>query len=167
MRIGEGDKLYNPNARKEIFLASERKKPEEKKPEFSFTEFADALPTPVLIYRASEAETILYANDACIREFGCTSFEDVMEHVGRSFHTLVYPDDIDVVEEEIWKQVGDRTNPKRDYVYYRITTKDGTIKYVQDAGRFVRTKEAGDLFYVTLYPQEKIDHTLNGYQNKQ
>lgn len=167
LRIGEGDKLYNPNARKEIFLASERKKPEEKKPEFSFTEFADALPTPVLIYRASEAETILYANDACIREFGCTSFEDFMEHVGRSFHTLVYPDDIDVVEEEIWKQVGDRTNPKRDYVYYRITTKDGTIKYVQDAGRFVRTKEAGDLFYVTLYPQEKIDHTLNGYQNKQ
>ena len=39
---------------------------------------------------------------------------------------------------------------KIDYVEYRIKSKDGTTKYVKDYGRFVKTKNYGDIFYVFL-----------------
>ena len=52
------------------------------------------------------------------------------------------------VQRSIDMQITDNNNI--DYVEYRIKAKDGTVKYVKDYGRFVKTKNYGDIFYVFL-----------------
>jgi signal transduction histidine kinase len=52
------------------------------------------------------------------------------------------------VQRSIDKQINESNNI--DYVEYRIKAKDGTVKYVKDYGRFVKTKNYGDIFYVFL-----------------
>ena len=80
--------------------------------------------------------------------YGCTSAEEFREYVGNSFCGIVHPDDFTRVQRSIDKQITEDNNI--DYVEYRIKAKDGAVKYVKDYGRFVKTKNYGDIFYVFL-----------------
>ena len=133
---------------------------------FTFGELTRYTPVPVFIYSAYDPETILYVNEACIREFGCSSFEQFMELTGGSFHTLVHPDDIEQVENQIWSQIREAHElPKRDYVAYRVFTKDRSVCYVQDAGMLVHIKRYGAVFFASLFFQDRIEENMQ--RNKQ
>lgn len=80
--------------------------------------------------------------------YDCESAEEFREYVGNSFRGIVHPDDFDRVQNSIENQITVDNN--LDYVEYRIKTKIGTLKYVRDYGRFVKTKNYGDIFYVFL-----------------
>ena len=80
--------------------------------------------------------------------YGCTTAEEFREYVGNSFCGIVHPDDFSRVQRSIDNQINENNNI--DYVEYRIKAKDGTLKYVKDYGRFVKTKNYGDIFYVFL-----------------
>lgn len=61
----------------------------------SFTDLATGEPASVLIYRYDETEEILYANDNCLKLFGCEDMQEFMKLTGRSFRTLIHPDDVE------------------------------------------------------------------------
>ncbi len=107
------------------------------------------MPGGFFIYRADDKEELLYANDVMLDIFGCETLEEFKELTGYTFHGIVHPDDLDEVEESIANQIK-HSDRNVDYVEYRIKRKDGSIRWVDDYGRFVRTKNDGDVFYVFI-----------------
>ena len=107
------------------------------------------MPGGFFIYRADDKEELLYANDVMLDIFGCETLEEFKELTGYTFQGIVHPDDLEEVEESIARQI-EHNDRNVDYVEYRIRRKDGTIRWVDDYGRFVRTKNDGDVFYVFI-----------------
>lgn len=111
-------------------------------------EVAEGLPGGFFSYHADGALELISFNTELMKMYGCSSAEEFREYVGNSFCGIVHPDDFSRVQRSIGKQITENNNI--DYVEYRIKSKDGTVKYVKDYGRFVKTKNYGDIFYVFL-----------------
>ena len=113
-----------------------------------FKKFIDHLPGGFLIYRADESEEIIYANMALVRMFECENAKEFLAFTGNKFKGLVYSEDYEDVEKSIAQQVAD-DNSGLDYVEYRILTKKGNMKIVEDYGHFIQTN-VGDMYYVFI-----------------
>jgi diguanylate cyclase (GGDEF)-like protein/PAS domain S-box-containing protein len=111
-------------------------------------EVAEGIPGGFFSYHADGALELISFNSELIKMYGCSSAEEFREYVGNSFCGIVHPDDFTRVQRSIGMQITEENNI--DYVEYRIKSKDGTVKYVKDYGRFVKTKNYGDIFYVFL-----------------
>ena len=116
------------------------------------------MPGALLVYKANEAEEILFVSDELVKIFECDSAQDFLNFTGGSFTNIVYPEDIDEVEEIIRSQIV--ASGGLDYVTYRIVTKNGNIKRIEDWGHFVHDEELGDLFYVYLHDMDIRDKLL-------
>ena len=113
-----------------------------------FMKFVDHLPGGFLIYRADEGEEIIYANKALIHMYECADAKEFIEYTGKSFRGMVYREDYDAVVNSIEHQItngGDNL----DYVEYRILTKKGNMRYVEDYGHFINTN-LGNIYYVFI-----------------
>lgn len=111
-------------------------------------EVAEGIPGGFFSYHADGELELISFNSELINMYGCQTAEELREYVGNSFRGIVYPDDFERVQRSIEQQITEDNNI--DYVEYRIKSKDGSIKYVKDYGRFVKTKNYGDIFYVFL-----------------
>lgn len=117
---------------------------------------AENLPGAFLVYKASGEEEILFASEGLVDIFECDSMEDFIKFTGGSFATLVYPEDVEQVDETIWRQV--RASGGFDYVQYRVITKGGKIKHIEDWGRLVHNEAlGGDVFFVFLHDMRTRD----------
>ena len=105
------------------------------------------MPGGFFIYKAEMPEELLYANDTVFSIFGCDGLEDFKALTGFTFKGMVYPADYAVIAASIKKQIGSRED-KSDHVEYRITRKDGTIRWVDDYGHYSETAEYGGIYYV-------------------
>lgn len=112
-------------------------------------QISEGMPGGFFIYHADGSGELIYINGAMLRIFGCDTLEEFKELTGYTFQGLVHPADIDKVEESIHAQILHGGNDL-DYVEYRIVRKDGTVRWVEDYGHFVRTQAYGDLFYVFI-----------------
>ena len=113
-----------------------------------FMKFIDHLPGGFLIYRADGNEDIIYANAALIRMFECKTLQEFLDYTGNSFQGIVYREDYEEVEKSIAQQLASGGD-NLDYVEYRILTKKGNMRYVEDYGHFLKTN-VGDIFYVFI-----------------
>ena len=111
-------------------------------------QMVDTIPLGFFIYRADDSEEILYSNDVLLDIFGCKNLEEFKELTGYTFRGLVYPDDLAEAEKSIAEQVANHEK-KMDQVKFRITRKDGEIRWVDDYGRLVKSK-VGDVYYVFI-----------------
>ena len=107
------------------------------------------MPGGFFIYHADGDESLIYANQALVRMYGCDTLEEFKEHTGYTFPGLVHPEDVDATEQSIGQQIFDSGNDL-DYVEYRIVRKDGEIRWIKDYGHFVHSELFGDLFYVFI-----------------
>ena len=106
------------------------------------------MPLGFFIYRADENEEILYVNDVLLEIFACENQEEFQNLTGCTFRGMVYPEDFEEIDKSITDQV--MKHEKRiDNVKFRITRKDGEIRWVDDYGRLVHT-EVGDVYYVFI-----------------
>ena len=112
------------------------------------SEVAESVPGGFFSYHADGNLEIISFNKELMKMYGCKTAEEFREFTGNSFKGLVMPEDFDHVQKSISDQISH--DQDMDYVEYRIKAKDGSIKYVKDYGRFVRTKKYGDVFYVFL-----------------
>lgn len=111
--------------------------------------FLDEIPGGFFIYRAYGDEEIFYVNSALVKIFGCQSVQEFRELTNNSFRGLVYPDDLDWVEQSISDQIAVNVDDM-DSVEYRIRRKDGEIRWVSDFGHLIRNGKLGDIFYVFI-----------------
>lgn len=107
----------------------------------------DGMPGGVLVYRADETEEILYANSWLIHTLGCRDMDDFMAVTGGTFKSFVHPCDAEKVEKDIERQISSGADVF-DYVNYRIVTKDGTVKTMEEFGHRLQVPGIGPVFYV-------------------
>lgn len=115
----------------------------------SVRQLGDNMPGGFFVYRADQSEEILYANEVMLDIFGCHTNEQLRELTGYTFHGLVYPEDLDMVQRSIQAQVL-KSDQQLDHVEYRIVRRDGSVRWVDDYGRLVHTEEYGDVYYVLI-----------------
>ncbi len=126
---------------------------------FNLADIVSGIPGAILVYKAHGREEILFANDQLYQLFECESMEELLEFSGDSFKNIVHSDDLERVEKSIWRQI--HANPfGLDYVSYRIITKTGKIRMIDDIGHLVHTPKYGDIFYVFLYDQKQRQQIL-------
>ena len=113
-----------------------------------FKKFLDHLPGGFLIYRAEGDGEIIYGNKALLRLYECDTAEEFVTLTGKTFRGMIYFEDYDNVVKSIDQQIS-ADNDYLDYVEYRILTKNGNLKYVEDYGHFLKTN-AGDIYYVFI-----------------
>ncbi len=108
------------------------------------------IPGGFFIYRADKEEELLFANREVWQLYNCETGEEFRALTGNSFKGMVYPEDLDEVEQSISEQIA--INHKQfDYVEYRIVRKDGGIRWVEDFGHLVHNPDYGDIFFVFVY----------------
>lgn len=105
------------------------------------------MPGGFFIYHADGDEELIYANRALFQIYGCEDLEEFRRFTGYTFPGLVHPEDIERVERCIRRQI-DTCGNNLDYVEYRITRTDGTMRWIEDYGHFVHSDIYGDVFYV-------------------
>ena len=115
------------------------------------------LPGGFLIYEADEDETLLFAETNIIRLFGCTDFEDFVQYTGGSFKGIVHPEDLARIENQIHAQTSFGAM-RHDYVRYRIITKAGDIRYVEDFGHLLHWDNGKSFFYVFIVDVDKNEY---------
>lgn len=124
-------------------------------------QFMDEMPGGFLIYRAGGDEEILYANRALLRIFKCESMGQFQQLTGGSFKGMVHPEDLLAIEKSIAEQIAG-SQYDLDYVEYRILCRDGEIRWVDDYGHFIRSRAAGEIFYVFIgdATEKRNQHSL-------
>ncbi len=116
---------------------------------FEVINFMDEMPGGFLIYHAEGREEIIYANKALLRIFQCQTLKEFKQLTDNSFRGIVHPEDLDMVEQSIREQIAD-SQYDLDYVEYRITRKDGSIRWIEDYGHYIHIDSIGGIFYVFL-----------------
>lgn len=116
---------------------------------YSLIRFMDEMPGGFFIYHADQTEQVVYANKAVLRIFQCDNMKEFQTLTGNSFRGIVYPEDLDAVEQSIKEQIAS-SKYDLDYVEYRILRKDGSIRWIEDYGHFIHSETAGDFFYVFI-----------------
>lgn len=107
------------------------------------------MPGGFFIYHADGDESLIYANMALVRIYGCETLEEFREYTGYTFPGLVHPEDVEATEQSIGHQIF-ASGGDLDYVEYRIVRKDGEIRWIKDYGHFAHTERFGDIFYVFI-----------------
>ena len=94
------------------------------------------LPGGFFVYRATGAEELCFADRNVLTLYGCDTIEEFRDLTGNSFRGMVHPDDFERVERDIYVQTF-HSGERHDYVHYRICTRQGEIKFVEDFGHLV------------------------------
>ncbi len=125
----------------------------------------EGLPGGFFIYEANEKETIVFAEPNIVRLFGCESFEEFFDYVDGSFKGMVHHDDLYKIENQIEAQTV-FAEKRHDYVRYRIISKDGTTKYVEDFGHLLHSTNGKSYYYVFIVDvdeNEYVNSSRNSY----
>ena len=107
------------------------------------------LPGGFFIYNAQGDEEIYFADQNVIELFGCKTIAEFRELTGNSFKGMVHPDDLEKVENDIHAQTFS-SEKIHDYVRYRILTKQGKTRYIEDFGHLLHGKGGRKYFYVYI-----------------
>ncbi len=112
-------------------------------------EIGGHMPGGLFIYKADEPRELIYANQPVFDIYGCADLEEFRTLTGFMFRGMVHPEDYDRVCTSILQQIS--TNEDHmDYAEYRITRKDGKIRWVDDYGHFCQTKAYGEIYVVFI-----------------
>ena len=112
-------------------------------------EIGGHMPGGFFIYQAQKPENLVYANKAVFDIFGGADMEEFRELTGFTFRGMVYPEDYAHISASIAQQIS-TSEDHMDYTEYRITRRDGKIRWVDDYGHYCETKEHGGVFVVFI-----------------
>ena len=113
------------------------------------SEIGGHMPGGFFIYKAGNAEELIYANKAAWQIYGCDSLEEFKNHTGYTFKGMVHPEDYAHIAVSIINQI-DSSDDHMDYVEYRIIRKDGQVRWVDDYGHYTETKQYGGIYVVFI-----------------
>ncbi len=111
---------------------------------------AEQVPGGFFVYSAKEPYELFYANSEVLEIYGCEDLDEFKALTGYTFQGMVHPDDFSAIQKSIEEQIADPDNDRLDHVEYRITRKDGSIRWIDDYGHFATFPEHGDAFYVFI-----------------
>ena len=117
------------------------------------------LPGGFFIYEAEGDEKIIFAETNVVKLFDCETYEEFLDFVGGSFKGMVHPDDLHKIENQIEAQTT-YADKRHDYVRYRILTKAGIVRYIEDFGHLLHWANGKSFYYVFI-----VDVDQNEFYN--
>ncbi len=129
----------------------------------------EGLPCGQFVYCVEGDQNILYADINVVHLYGCESFEEFFDYVGNSFRNMVHPDDRKKAESMINAQTLE-SGHRHDYVRYRIITKQGEIRYIEDFGHIIYDKDGNGYYYVFIVDvgeEEYYNEYFNSFAESQ
>ena len=105
---------------------------------------ADKLPGGFFISRIGGE--LLYANSKLIQTFECESYDEFFEFIKGDIMNIVYVRDRSRTESDMWAQLQAGRN-QYSHLSYRISTKTGKIRYVEEFGAIIDDPKEGRLIY--------------------
>ena len=127
-------------------------------------EIGGHMPGGFFIYRAEEPEELIYANKPVFDIFGCDGLAEFRELTGFTFRGMVHPEDYSRISASIVEQIHENED-HMDYAEYRITRRDGRIRWVDDYGHYCETKTYGGIYVVFISDiTEKREHREAAYR---
>ena len=117
------------------------------------------VPAGFFVYKADDTGEIIFADENIISLYECGSLEEFLEYTGGCFRGMVYTEDYGTTEGIISKQTVFGAM-RHDYVRYRILTKGGKLRYVEDFGHLVHSEDGMSYYYVYI-----VDIDQNEYYN--
>ena len=112
-------------------------------------EIGGHMPGGFFIYKAEQPEELIYANQAVFDIFSCRDLDEFKSLTGFTFKGMVHPEDYDGISASIVEQIG-TSEDQIDYAEYRITRKDGKIRWVDDYGHYCETRAYGGIYVVFI-----------------
>ena len=121
----------------------------------------EGLPGGFFIYNAEGNFEILYADQNIIALYECKDIAEFREFTGNSFTGMVHPDDFKKIDNDIMAQTFN-SSKKHDYVRYRIITRSGAVKYIEDFGHLLHGRNGEKYFYVYIVDIDKDEFYNRG-----
>ena len=118
------------------------------------------LPGGFFIYNAEGDQEILFADQNVIDLFDCKTIAELRAFTHNSFLGMVHPDDLTKVQHDINAQTFN-SEKRHDYVRYRILTKTGRTRYIEDFGHLLHGVDGKKYFYVYI-----VDTDANEFYNQ-
>ena len=112
-------------------------------------ETGNYMPGGFFIHKAAPPEELLYANNRVFEIYGCDGLEDFKKLTGYTFQGMVQPEDYPHISDSIAVQI-EASRRNMNYVEYRIIRKDGTVRWVDDYGRYLNTDAFGGIYTVFI-----------------
>lgn len=122
------------------------------------------VPGGFFVYDANGGESILWADRNVVALFGCDSMEEFRLLTGNSFRGMVHPEDLERVENMVRVQTVN-SGKIHDYVRYRIVTKQGDCRYVEDFGHLLRGGDGREYFYVFIVAVDRLEYENRAYNS--
>ena len=113
-------------------------------------QMSDVIPGGFFIYHEDDKRELIYANKKVLEIYGCETLDEFKELTGYTFEGMVYPEDFKRIQADIDSQIDSESGDSMDQVEYRITRKDGEIRWVDDYGHYSYSPEYGDVYYVFI-----------------
>ena len=124
-------------------------------------EIPRGFPGGFFVYNATGNEEIYFADQNVIELFGCKDIDEFREHTHNSFTGMVHPEDLGKIENDIMAQTFN-SEKKHDYVRYRIITKQGEVRYVEDFGHLLHGADGAKIFYVYIVDVDQDEYYNRG-----
>ena len=112
-------------------------------------EIGGHMPGGFFIYQSKEPEELIYANKPVFDIFGCANQEEFRALTGYTFRGMVHPEDYERITCSITQQISE-SDDQMDYAEYRITRRDGTVRWVDDYGHYCETEAYGGIYVVFI-----------------
>lgn len=109
---------------------------------FSLRDLAGGMPAGVLVCRADEERSILFANPEIVRMAECEDLDDLMDFTGGKVSTN------DLISDA-------KGAPGRGYGQYQLRTKTGRLMRVEAYTRILRTDHFGEVCYAVMHDMDK------------
>ena len=109
------------------------------------------------IYDVFGDEGVCCADRNVIELFGCSSLEELRELTGNTFIGMVHPEDRERVINTVKEYNADIRMP-HNYIRYRIVTKQGTYRYVEDFGHRMHCSDGRTYCYVFIAAIEQAEY---------
>ena len=126
-------------------------------------EIPSGLPGGIFVYEAEGDLTICFADQNVVDLYGCDSIDDFRALCNNSFQGMVHPEDYAKIQNDINAQTFG-IEKRHDYVRYRIITKQGETRYVEDFGHLLHGADGKKYFYVYIVDVNK-DEYYNRHRN--
>ena len=122
---------------------------------FTARDTAEFLPYSLVVHRASEPSSLLYASPAFVELMQCDTMYDLMQVAGGSFSGLMTDEESEWVRKRYIKHALS-DDPNSDiFLDFQMRTKTGEIKDVHTHSRLVDIPDAGAVFYTLVILADK------------
>ena len=109
--------------------------------------FAELTPGGMCGCYCEEGLPFYYANDGMVKLAGYDSYEDMLAGTVGKVAATIYEDDLD----RVMRAISDFCEGEEYEVKYRLVCKDGSLKWVTDAGRFICAEDGRHAIVSAIY----------------